>query len=110
MIDDFTAPIHPGQAHVPSGWLSFLPSIYGGSSTLDAAIRSFVAHHFGKTFQNDQMVKYARSSYGEALHRLRRALLNSDEVLSSNIFCAVVILCIYEVIHRPYQMIVFYRF
>lgn len=97
MINEFTAPVHADQSQIVSRWLGFLPSIYGENPTLDATIKSFVAHHFGKVCQDDQMIKYARSSYGEALHRLRRSLLSPTEFLSSNIFCAVVLLCVYEV-------------
>lgn len=43
------------------------------------------------------MIVYARSSYGEALSRLRKALTNPSESLSTHVFCAVVLLCTYEV-------------
>lgn len=97
LIDDFTRPAPATQNNIVSHWFGFLPSIYGCNQTLDATIRSFVSHHFGKSLQNDQMIVYARSSYGEALFRLRKALTNPSEALSSHIFCAVVLLCLYEV-------------
>jgi hypothetical protein len=43
------------------------------------------------------MVSYARSAYGEALRGLRKSLETPAEGLSSHIFCAVVLLCMYEV-------------
>lgn len=43
------------------------------------------------------MVVYARSKYGEALRRLRKSLAKSAECFSTNIFCAVTLLCLYEV-------------
>lgn len=97
LIDDFSQPAPATQNNVVTHWFGFLPSIYGCSQTLDATIKSFVAHHFGKTFQNEQMVHFARSSYGEALHRLRKSLTHSSEAFSTHVFCAVVLLCMYEV-------------
>lgn len=97
LIDDFSQPTPVNQKHVTSHWFGFLPSVYGRSRTLDATIKSFVAHHFGKALQNEQMVLYARSAYGEALHRLRKSLANPSECLSTHVFCAVVLLCTYEV-------------
>lgn len=43
------------------------------------------------------MVSYARSAYGEALRGLRKSLETPAESLSSHVFCAVVLLCMYEV-------------
>lgn len=97
LIVDFSQPVSTNKKHFVSHWFGFLPSIYGQNQTLDATIKSFVAHHFGKTFQDEQMIVYARSAYGEALHRLRKALTNPSECFSTYIFCAVVLLCIYEV-------------
>ncbi|KAF7117594.1 hypothetical protein CNMCM5793_006686 [Aspergillus hiratsukae] len=46
--------------------------------------------------QNDQMARYSRFAYIEALSRLRKSLNASSERLSSDIFCAVLLLCLYE--------------
>jgi hypothetical protein len=97
LITDFSQPISSNQNHFVHHWFGFLPSIYGQNQTLDATIKSFVAHHYGKSFQDEQMVVYARSAYGEALYRLRKALTSPSECFSTYIFCAVVLLCIYEV-------------
>lgn len=96
LVDDFGQPASANQKHV-FHWFGHLPSIYGRSRTLDATIKSFAAHHFGKTLQNEQMIVYARSTYGEALRRLRKSLANSSECLSTYVFCSVVLLCLYEV-------------
>ncbi|KAJ5615695.1 hypothetical protein N7537_000809 [Penicillium hordei] len=96
LIDDFSQPYTPSPTHVVVRWFGFLPSIYGQNRVLDASIRSFTAHHFGRTTKNTQMVSYARSAYGEALHGLRKSLETPAESLSSHIFCAVVLLCMYE--------------
>lgn len=97
LIDDFSQPYTPSPTHVVVRWFGFLPSIYGQNRVLDATIRSFTAHHFGRTTKNTQMVSYARSAYGEALRGLRKSLETPAESLSSHIFCAVVLLCMYEV-------------
>ncbi|KAJ5641670.1 hypothetical protein N7490_005670 [Penicillium lividum] len=97
LIEDFSFPrVLNAPNNVVASWFEFLPSIYGQSRALDATIKSFAAHHFGRGLQNQDMVIYARSAYGEALHWLRKALMNPSESLSSNIFCAVVLLCMYE--------------
>ncbi|KAJ5765474.1 hypothetical protein N7520_005033 [Penicillium odoratum] len=97
LIEDFSFPrVLNAPSYVVASWFEFLPSIYGQSRALDATIKSFAAHHFGRGLQNQDMVIYARSAYGEALHWLRKALMNPSESLSSNIFCAVVLLCMYE--------------
>lgn len=97
LIWEFSQPTILTQKHLVSQWFGFLPSVYGLNQTLDASIKSFTAHHFGKAFQNGQMIAYARSSYGEALYRLRKALKDPSECLSSHVFYSVVLLCLYEV-------------
>ena len=97
LIDDATQPVSVTQSHIVSHWFGLLPSVYGYNQLLDASIKAFVAHHFGKILQQQQMIVYARSSYGEALSRLRKSLTKPSESLSSNVFCAVVLLCMYEV-------------
>ncbi|OOQ86685.1 C6 zinc finger domain protein [Penicillium brasilianum] len=96
LIQDFSQPALPTQKHIVSQWFGFLPSVYGHNQTLDASIKSFTAHHFGKALQNGQMIAYARSAYGEALYRLRKALKDPSEYLSSHVFYSVVLLCMYE--------------
>ncbi|KAJ6131381.1 hypothetical protein N7523_001841 [Penicillium sp. IBT 18751x] len=95
LIVDFSQPVSSNQNQIVH-WFGFLPSIYGLNQTLDATIKSFVAHHYGNAFQDEQMVVYARAAYGEALRRLRKALTSPSECFSTYIFCAVVLLCIYE--------------
>lgn len=97
LIHDFTQPAPATQNNVLTHWYGILPSIYGCSRTLDATIKSFVAHHFGKTCQNEQIIHFARLSYGEALYRLRKSLTHPSEAFSTHVFCAVILLCMYEV-------------
>ncbi|OGE58167.1 hypothetical protein PENARI_c001G00647 [Penicillium arizonense] len=96
LIDDFSQPITPSTTHVVTRWFGFLPSIYGQNRVLDATIRCFTAHHFGRLAENLQMVSYARLAYGEALRGLRKSLETPAESLSTHVFCAVVLLCMYE--------------
>ncbi|KAJ5888311.1 hypothetical protein N7495_008352 [Penicillium taxi] len=97
LVDDFSNPTPAlSQKFVVSQWFGLLPDIYGQSKILDAAIKSFVTHHLGKLYRDERMLVYARSTYGEALHRLRKSLANPSEYLSSHVFCAVVMLCLYE--------------
>lgn len=96
LIHDFTQPAPATQNNVLTHWYGILPSIYGCSRTLDATIKSFVAHHFGKTCQNEQIIHFARLSYGEALYRLRKSLTHPSEAFSTHVFCAVILLCMYE--------------
>lgn len=70
--------------------------MYGRNRTLDATIKSFTVYHFGNVTRNDSMIRYARCTYVEALNRLQ-ASLSTTEGLSSDIFCAVMLLCLYEV-------------
>ncbi|KAJ5602054.1 hypothetical protein N7510_011588 [Penicillium lagena] len=89
MIYDISYPFAPSPTHNFFRWFSFLPAIYGENQTLDATIRCFTANHCGRVIQDEQMVRFSRSAYGEALHRLRRSLQNPEESFSSHIFCAV---------------------
>jgi len=92
LIVEFSQPVSTNRKHFVHHWFGFLPSIYGQNQTLDATIKAFVAHHFGKILQDKQMVGYARSAYGEALHRLRKALTSPSECFSTYVFCAVVLM------------------
>ncbi|KAJ5093157.1 hypothetical protein N7456_009018 [Penicillium angulare] len=97
LVNDFASPGAPESPDIlRANWFGLLPLIYGQNRALDATLKSFTAHHFGRVLQNEQMVIYSRSAYGEALHCLRKALMNTSESLSSNILCTVVLLCIYE--------------
>jgi len=43
------------------------------------------------------IIRYGQSAYVEALHRLQKSLKNSTECVSSDVFCAVMLSCLYEV-------------
>lgn len=98
LIDDFsTTPFLPSSPHIVPRWFRFLPGIHGRNMTLDAAIKSFTAHHLGNITGNSQMIHYAQSAYVEALWRLRKSLNKPTERFSSDIFCSVMLLSLYEV-------------
>lgn len=95
-IGDFSTPSSSDSPHIVTRWFGFLPTIYGRNKTLDATIRSFTAHHLGNATGNRQIIHYGQSAYVESLHRLQRSLNNLTECISSDIFCAVMLSCLYE--------------
>ncbi|KAF4201232.1 hypothetical protein CNMCM8927_001880 [Aspergillus lentulus] len=95
-FDDLSQPRSSTSVHIVSRWFSGLPALYGRNETLDATVRCFTAHHISKVLQNPQMARYSRSAYIEALSRLRKSLNAPSERLSADIFCAVLLLCLYE--------------
>ncbi|GFF74823.1 putative C6 finger domain protein [Aspergillus lentulus] len=96
VVDDLSQPRSSTSVHIVSRWFSGLPALYGRNETLDATVRCFTAHHISKVLQNPQMARYSRSAYIEALSRLRKSLNAPSERLSADIFCAVLLLCLYE--------------
>lgn len=97
LIYDFsTTPFSPSSPHIVPRWFGFLPGIHGRNMTLDAAIRSFTAHNLGNITGNLQIIHYAQSAYVEALCRLRRSLDKPTERFSSDVFCSVMLLSLYE--------------
>ncbi|KAE8136520.1 C6 zinc finger domain protein [Aspergillus pseudotamarii] len=96
LIGDVSHPFPASSTYTTARWFTFLPSIYGRNRTLDSSIRCFVAHHIGTMAGNKQAIMYARSTYVEALNRLQRSLYNPRESLSSEILCAVLLQCFYE--------------
>ncbi|KAL4803198.1 hypothetical protein BDV18DRAFT_163254 [Aspergillus unguis] len=59
-------------------------------------MKAFCAHHIGNVTLNQQAFRYARSVYLQSLTKLRISLNHSDEALSSEIYCSVLLLCLYE--------------
>ncbi|PYH88694.1 putative C6 finger domain protein [Aspergillus ellipticus CBS 707.79] len=96
LVLELSRPFPATSAHVISRWFGFLPTVYGRNRTLDSTIRSFAAHHIGRINENEGAVQYAKSAYGQALHRLRVSLDDPEECFSSEVFCAVLLLCLYE--------------
>ncbi|KAE8384567.1 hypothetical protein ETB97_010089 [Aspergillus alliaceus] len=96
LIVDVSQPFPASSTYTTSRWFTYLPAIYGRNRTLDSSIRCFVAHHIGMMTGNQQAIMYSRSTYVEALNRLQRSLCNPTESLSSEILCAVLLQCLYE--------------
>ncbi|PLB46047.1 C6 zinc finger domain protein [Aspergillus steynii IBT 23096] len=96
VLDEVSQPEQLNSAYVISRWLRALPAVYGRNRALDSTIKCFVSHHVGYMTCNGQALWYARSAYVEALARLRKALESPAEGLSSETFCAVLLLCLYE--------------
>ncbi len=51
----------------------------------------------GLTHHNEQMTRYARVTYGQALCSLQKALYDPVQVATSETLCAASLLCLYEV-------------
>ncbi|PWY90747.1 putative C6 finger domain protein [Aspergillus heteromorphus CBS 117.55] len=96
LVTELSRPFPATSAHVISHCFAFLPSVYGRNRTLDSTIKSFAAHHIGRINGNEYAVQYAKSVYGQALYRLRASLDDPHECFSSEVFCAVLLLCLYE--------------
>ncbi|KAL4876624.1 hypothetical protein BJY04DRAFT_231518 [Aspergillus karnatakaensis] len=96
LTDEMSQPFPSTSGYVISRWFLFLPQLYGRSGTLDVTMKAFVAHHVGNVTINKQAVRYARSAYLVALSRLRKSLSTPSESLSSEVYCSVLLLCIYE--------------
>ncbi|GIJ86907.1 hypothetical protein Asppvi_005805 [Aspergillus pseudoviridinutans] len=103
VVNDLSQPRSSTSIHIVSRWFSSLTSLYGRNKTLDATVRCFTAHHISKVLQNAQMARYSRFAYTEALSRLRKSLNVPSERLSSEIFCAVLLLCLYEIMHSLFS-------
>lgn len=97
LTQEISKPFAANSAHVTSRWFGFLPTVYGRSRTLDLTIKSFTAHQIGNLTSDPQAAQYARQLYVESLYRLRTSLGNSRECYSPEVFCAVMLLCLYEV-------------
>ncbi|KKK16294.1 hypothetical protein P175DRAFT_0535587 [Aspergillus ochraceoroseus IBT 24754] len=100
---EISQPFASSSGYVVSRWLTFLPGMYGQNKTLDATVRTFVAHHIGSITRNQEAVRYARCSYQEALRKLRHSLNHRSECLSSEIYCSVLLLCLYELFANPLE-------
>lgn len=96
LISDLASPFPTSSTYTVSRWLRFLPVVYGRNRTLDATVRCFVAHHIGHMTTNMQALRYARSSYVEALNGLQRSLIHPVESTSAEVLCAVLLQCMYE--------------
>ena len=84
---------------VISRFFALVPDYLGVSATLDTAVRCFTVHHVGRLRNDEAMVRAARGPYVEALQRLQRNLEDAKVALSSEVLCACVVLCIFEVGH-----------
>ncbi|RAK94933.1 Zn(II)2Cys6 transcription factor [Aspergillus ibericus CBS 121593] len=103
LVLELSRPFPATSAHVISRWFRFLPAVYGRNRTLDLTIQSFAAHHIGRMGENLAAVQYAKSAYGQALYRLRVSLGKPRECLSSEVFCAVLLLCLYELFTNTHE-------
>ncbi|RAL12815.1 Zn(II)2Cys6 transcription factor [Aspergillus homomorphus CBS 101889] len=103
LIQEISKPFPVTSGHVTSRLFGSLPTVYGRNRTLDSTIRSFTAHHIGNMTSDKRAVQYARQVYIESLYRLRVSLNNPRECYSSEVFCAVMILCLYELFTNTHE-------
>ncbi|KAL4861218.1 hypothetical protein BDV12DRAFT_208255 [Aspergillus spectabilis] len=84
----------------PSSFLSYLPSRYGSSPCLDAAMHCLAAGA-GQAFGLRTTPAAMTASYGKALQSLQAALTDGSAYLGSDVYCATRLLTLYELISRP---------
>ncbi|KAL4881765.1 hypothetical protein BJY04DRAFT_188085 [Aspergillus karnatakaensis] len=80
-----------------SSFLSYLPSRYGSSPCLDAAMDCLSAGA-GRMFGYPIRLETLTALYGRALHLLGAAIDNGSAYLGPDVYCATRLLTLYEVI------------
>ena len=75
----------------------FIPSRLGHSRALDDAVQCICTAYSAVLCSNGSLIGQDRREYYQALRSLRLACQDKDEVLSSNVLCAAVLLSWYEV-------------
>jgi hypothetical protein len=75
----------------------FIPSRLGHSRALDDAVQCICTAYSALLCSNGSAIGQDRREYYQALRSLRLACQDKDEVLSSNVLCAAVLLSWYEV-------------
>ncbi|KAL5342727.1 hypothetical protein BJX70DRAFT_355648 [Aspergillus crustosus] len=84
----------------PSSFLSYLPSRYGSSPCLDAAIDCLAAGA-GQVFGYPTKAATMAAAYDKALRSLQVAITGGSAHLGSDVYCATRLLTLYELISRP---------
>jgi len=75
----------------------FIPSRLGHSRALDDAVQCICTAYSALLCSDGSLIGQDRREYYQALKSLRLACQDKDEVLSSNVLCAAVLLSWYEV-------------
>ncbi|PMD37555.1 hypothetical protein L207DRAFT_585898 [Hyaloscypha variabilis F] len=76
----------------------FIPSRLGHSRALDDAVQCICTSYSALLCSNGSAIGQDRREYYQALRSLRLACQDKDEVLSSNVLCAAVLLSWYEIL------------
>ena len=97
VIEDFQQSPSEAELKLMCRWFSFIPSYLGTNPTLDTAVRCFTVHQLGRMRDDDQMKRWAKTLYVEALQRLQKSLRDPERWLSSETMCACTVLCMFEV-------------
>jgi hypothetical protein len=75
----------------------FIPSRLGHSRALDDAVQCICTAYSALLCSNEAVIGQDRREYYRALRSLRLACQDKNEVLSSNVLCAAILLSWYEV-------------
>ncbi|KAE9364403.1 hypothetical protein N431DRAFT_106781 [Stipitochalara longipes BDJ] len=76
----------------------FIPSRLGHSRALDDAVQCICTAYSALLCSHESVIGQDRREYYQALRSLRLACQDKDEVLSSNVLCAAVLLSWYEIL------------
>ena len=88
----------PGMAIRNLGsFFPFIPSRLGHSRALDDAVQCICTAYSALLCSSRLVIGQDRREYYQALRSLRLACLDNNEVLSSNVLCAAILLSWYEV-------------
>ncbi|KAF1988996.1 C6 zinc finger domain protein [Aulographum hederae CBS 113979] len=96
LIDDFSRGSSEVMGNAIMRWFLFLPSRLGDNELLDAAVRCFTAYHVGNQRKDQAIVNYGRSTYVQALSKLRKTLGVKGSNVEAETLCAAMVLCLYE--------------
>jgi len=103
LLDHLDSRRHIGlQIENMGSFFRFIPPRLGYSRALDHAVQCVCSAYSSLLQPKDSKVDQHRRQYYRALRSLRLACLDKDQVLSSNVLCATILLSWYEVRFRPH--------
>lgn len=78
-------------------WFEDASQRLGKNMILDCATMAFVLHLLGKAKEDDTLVWQSRAIYGQSLGSLQKALNHPVDWKSSEVLCATMMMCYFEV-------------
>ncbi|KAJ2971414.1 hypothetical protein NQ176_g7697 [Zarea fungicola] len=94
MVETARTAIEERDASGYFSWVRF--GTVGSYPILDGALCSLSMHLVGKEVQNDDLIAYSRTLYGQSLNNLQRALRHPTKWKASETLCTAILLCIFE--------------